>query len=373
MTSRDRLLKTLRREPVDRVPISTYELNAYNPDNFENQAPSYRRLMEKIRSDTDAIYLWEWQLWADSGLWESRTETLPDGTAMTYSRLKTPKGDLTKTQKTMRDVHTVWTTEHLLKGPEDIDAYLSVLPHLFEVDDARVAQAREEYARIEERLGDRGIIMNDGPDPSGYVPDLFEFGLFTLMCLQHRDAILELVDAHREPALERFKVDAAHGFGPLYRIWGPEYYTPPYLPPEYFRDMVVPSVSAAAKILDEAGIFLRLHSHGRIREVLPMIITAGAKGTDPCEPPPDGNIELHEIKAQYGKDLVLFGNIELKVLETATPDQVDANVKAQMDAAKEGGGYIMLPTAAPINEPLSPLTERNYFAWIDAGLKYGAY
>ena len=38
-----------------------------------------------------------------------------------------------------------------------------------------------------------------------------------------------------------------------------------------------------------------------------------------------------------------------------------------------GGGYVMMPTAAPIDEPLSPRTERNYFEWIDAGLTYGAY
>ena len=39
MTSRERLLRTMHREPVDRVPVSTYELNGYNPNSFENVAP----------------------------------------------------------------------------------------------------------------------------------------------------------------------------------------------------------------------------------------------------------------------------------------------------------------------------------------------
>jgi uroporphyrinogen-III decarboxylase len=373
MTSRERLLRTLCREPVDRVPISTYELNGWNPDAWENRAPSYRRLMDKIRSDTDGIYMWGWGLWADSGLWDHRQETLADGSTVTYCRLRTPKGDLTRTYIDKPGVHTRWQTEHLLKTVEDIDRYLSVVPQLFKADESRIPAARESYAIAEERLGDRGVVMNDGGDPSAYVPDLFEFGQFMLMCFQHQDKILELIDAHTQPVLAKFRIDAEEGFGALLRMCGPEYYTPPYMPSEYFRDMVVPGATAAAKILDEGGIFLRLHSHGRVRDALPMIVEIGAKGTDPLEPPPDGDISLAEVKALYGKDLVLFGNTELKVLETAEPEEVRAIVKGQMDAAKEGGGYIMLPTAAPIDEPLSPRTERNYFAWIDAGLEYGQY
>ena len=186
MTSRERLLRTLRREPVDRVPISTYELVPYNPDSFENQAPSYKRLMEKIRSDTDCLYMWGWDAWADSGRWTRRTERLPDGATVTYERLRTPKGDLTRTQKNLPKIHTTWTIEHLLKSVEDIDRYLSVLPELFHIDDRKVGAARESYAIADERVGDHGVVMSNGGDPSAYVPDLFEFGLFTLMCVQRR-------------------------------------------------------------------------------------------------------------------------------------------------------------------------------------------
>lgn len=373
MTSRERLLQTLHRQPVDRVPISSYELNPYNPDNFENKAPSYKRLMEKIKSDADCIYMWGWSPFADSGLWDQRSETASDGSTTTYFRLRTPKGDLTKTRKHIPGVHTTWTTEHLLKGPEDIDRYLSVIPEFFHIDESKEKLARAEYAALDERLGDNGVIMNQEGDPSSYIPDLFEFGLFTMMCFQYKDKILELIDAHTKPILDKFRMDAANRFGALHRLCGPEYFTPPYLPEEYFRDMVLPGCTECGRILAEAGIFLRLHCHGRIREVLPMIVEMGAKGTDPIEPPPDGNITLKEVKDQYGDKLVLFGNMELKVLEQGTTAEVREVVKKQMEDAKGDGGFIMLPTAAPINEPLSPQTERNYIAYIDAGLEFGVY
>ncbi len=44
-----------------------------------------------------------------------------------------------------------------------------------------------------------------------------------------------------------------------------------------------------------------------------------------------------------------------------------------MDQAKDGGGFVLIPTAGPINVPLSPKTEANYKALIDAGLEFGRY
>ena len=373
ITSRERLLRTLRREPVDRVPISTYELVGWNPDSFENKAPSYRRLMDRIRADTDCIYMWGWSPWAPSPLWECREETTSAGMRMQYFRLRTPRGDLTRTFKVVPGVHTTWQIEHLLKTPEDVDAYLSVLPSLYQFDAARVDRAKEDYARTRERLGDRGIIMGSDGDPSGYVPDLFSFEDFLLFCFQYPDKIFELIEAIKPFCFEKFRLDVENGFGDLVRLWGPEYYTPPYLPASFFVDMVVPYLAESVRILQDGGIPVRVHCHGRVRDALPHIVAMNAVGIDPLEPPPDGDISLAEVKERYGDDLVLFGNTELKLLEQGTPEQVRQCVREQMAAAKEGGGYVLMPTAAPINEPLSPQTEQNYFAWIDAGLEYGTY
>ncbi|OPZ80709.1 MAG: Uroporphyrinogen decarboxylase (URO-D) [bacterium ADurb.Bin429] len=116
-----------------------------------------------------------------------------------------------------------------------------------------------------------------------------------------------------------------------------------------------------------------MHSHGRVAEVLDLIVATGADAIDPVEPPPDGDIPLAEVKARYGNRLILFGNMELKYLETETPADIDARVKVMMDEAKAGGGYVLMPTAGPLNIPLAPRTADNYRAFIAAGLKYGVY
>lgn len=50
-----------------------------------------------------------------------------------------------------------------------------------------------------------------------------------------------------------------------------------------------------------------------------------------------------------------------------------AEVRRCMEAAKPGGGYVIMPTAAPINVPLSAQTEANYLAFIDEAIAYGGY
>ncbi len=69
----------------------------------------------------------------------------------------------------------------------------------------------------------------------------------------------------------------------------------------------------------------------------------------------------------------VWGNIELKLLENGTPDEVRAEVRKIMHQAREGGGFVLMPTAAPITIPLSPATEANYRAFIEAGLEFGNY
>jgi hypothetical protein len=91
-------------------------------------------------------------------------------------------------------------------------------------------------------------------------------------------------------------------------------------------------------------------------------------------PPPDGDIELDEVKRRcQARNVSVWGNLELKLLEHGTPDDIRAEVRKIMRQAKEGGGFVLMPTAAPIHLPLSAKTEATYHAFIDAGLEFGRY
>ncbi len=365
MDSRERLLRTLRRQPTDRVPISTYELVGWDPDSWENQQPAYRRLMDAIRAQTDCMYMLGFA--APNPAARITTQEWDEGPHH-YRReiLHTPRGDLTATSRQDPGLNTVWRSERFLKSDEDVARYLSQPIELGPVD-------LSPFARAQAHLDGKGIPLISLADPICIVAELFEFGEFTVRAFSQPAQIIALLE-HVAPAVyAHLDYLLAGGVGPLFRICGPEYVTPPYLPPSLFERFVVAYTQPMVERIHAHGAYARIHCHGRIRRVLPMIVAMGADALDPVEAPPSGDITLAEVKRLYGDRLCLMGNIQLRDLETAAPEEMRRIVREAMAAGKPGGGFVVMPTAAPINADLSPVTERNYLILIETALECGAY
>lgn len=367
MTGRERLLAALRRQPTDRVPISTYELTRFGPWSWTREEPSYQRLLDYVARYVDELPLWGAFMPSLPSSVQVDEETWQEGEfTVTRATLHTPKGDLTSVTKHTPTVKTTWTVEHLCKDVEDIDRYLSMPPELPLAD-------ASGFAALDAEVGESGLVLCDTGDAIGHVAPLFGFGEFTIMAMTEPERMRELCDREHARVMSGLRQMLASGCGPLYRIWGPEYCSAPYLPPSVFAELVVPYVAEMVDLIHQHGCYARVHCHGRIADILGLILDTGADAIDPVEPPPDGDITLGEVKARYGERLVLFGNMELKYLEQETPADIDARVKQMMAEAKAGGGYVLLPTSAPINVPLSPRTEANYIAYLEAGARYGRY
>jgi uroporphyrinogen-III decarboxylase len=372
MNSRARLLAVLKGQTPDRVPISTYELVGYNSRAWENQEPSYARLMETIRAKTDCICMWNpasnvgflasaYPAPIDVKTWRE------DHTTITRRTIHTPRGDLTLTTKVLDGLHTTWHVERPCKSVADVDKALSVpyVPLDYDISD---------YVRIKREVGDHGIIMASLSDPLLMAAELMEFGAYTVWAMTETAHFARTVEVMRERCMENLRRMLDANVVDVYRICGPEYATPPYLPPAFFQRFVVPYVTAMVDLIHDYGASVRFHCHGKIRQVLPMIVATGADGLDPCEGPPDGDIPLAALKARLkGTGVSIFGNLQLKLLEHGTADDVENAVRACMRAAKAGSGYVIMPTAAPINIPLAKRTEENYLRFINTALAYGAY
>ncbi len=378
-TSRRRLLTALGGGTPDRVPINTYELAGRNSRDWYNQQPSYRGLMDYIRAHTDCVTNWNPRPATDRYTCEerflcsdfpveidSRTESAGQF-QRTIRTCHTPKGDLRSVSQAAADVYTTWHVEHWCKSTADVDKALSV-PY----EPARYDAS--DLPRVRAELGDQGLIMASVGDPAYLAADLMSFQDYLMWAFEEPDHFARTVAMIAERVIENLRRQLDCCVLDFYRIVGPEYFTPPYLPPEVFRRFIVPHVTEMTRLIHSRGGKVRLHCHGRMGRVLDMILETGCDGIDPCEPPPDGDIALDELKRRcQGRSVSLWGNIELKLLEQATPAQVHAEVRKIMDQAKAGGGFILMPTAAPINLPLSAKTEANYKAFIDAGLEFGGY
>ena len=371
MNSRERLLKVLNGQMPDRVPVSTYELVGYNSQSFENKEPSYRDLMEYIRQKTDCICMWnpgsnEQFLSSAAPVDMDIQESWDDNYKITKRTLHTPLGDITNTTKVTENIYTTWQTEHWCKSIVDVDKAMSI-PY------EPVSFDWSDLARIQGEVGEHGILMPTLGDPLLIAGELMEFGEFTMWVMMETEHFARTVEVIHQRNMENLKRMLEGHVADLYRIVGPEYACPPFLPPRYFAQFVTPYVKQMVDLIHAKGGKVRLHSHGKIGRVLDEILATGADATDPCEAPPDGDITLAEIKAKAGERITLFGNIQLKLLETANREEIVDFVRMSMDSAKAGGRYVIMPTAAPINVPLSEKTADNYRTYIDTALELGRY
>ena len=372
MTSKERLLRLLKGEPVDRVPVSTYELTGWNRGSWHNDEPSYARLMEKIRRDTDCFCMWgpmtppegAGMFLTAAGLeTESHSRREGDYLATTHV-VHTPGGELKCVTKVKENVHTTWTVEPWLKSDSDVERFFSI-PYEFSPPEV------ESAARTREELGEHGVVMADVADPLCLAAAMFEFGEFTVRALTDRDGFKALVELYWERVRDRLRALVENDVAPIYRIYGAEYASEPYLPPELFMEYEYPYLAEMVEMIQSGGAVARVHSHGRLRGIVDAIRDTGARALDPCEGPPDGDMTLGELRAALGGEVILLGNVELRTLEAGTEEDVRAEVERCMREAKGGGGYCIIPTASPIDVPLSEKTERNYFVFIDAALELG--
>jgi uroporphyrinogen-III decarboxylase len=378
-TSRRRLLTALTCGRPDHVPINTYELAGWNCLDWYNNQPSYRSLMDFIRDHTDCITNWNPRTATDRYTCEerflssdypvqieSRTEEIVRGRRTTRV-CHTPKGDLQCVTQTEADVYTTWQVEHWCKSADDVDKALSV-PYEPAAYDA------SDLSRVRAELGQRGLVMASVGDPAYLAAELMSFQDFLVWAFDDTAHFAAAVDVLAGRVMENLRRQLDCCVVDMYRIVGPEYFAPPYMPPAMFERFVVPHVRQMVDLIHARGAKARLHCHGKVGQVLDLICDTGVDGLDPCEPPPDGDLDLAEVKRRcHARGVSVWGNLELKLLERGSPDQVRAEVRRVMEQAKDGGGFVLMPTAAPINIPLSPKTGQNYRAFIEAGLEFGRY
>lgn len=372
MTSRERLLLAAGGGTPDRVPISAGGLIGYNSRNFENNDPSFKNLMDVIREKTDCITMWRPAstagVFATAHQAPTETERWREGnTSCVRATIQTPQGPLTRVDKVQDHVHTVWHTERWCKTPEDVDKALSLPYEPPVIDDS-------DYARVRAELGDNGIIMASVSEAFCVAMELMEFGEATVWAYTEPDHFEKTVRTLHERIMENTRRSLETRVVDLYRLVGAEYGTPPYMNAEMFDRFVIPFMAEMVDLIHSYGAKVRVHSHGRVATTLEKMLATGTDGVDPCEAPPDGDITLADAKrliSAYGA--CLYGNIEFKLLEHGTPQQVRQAVRECMEIAGPGGGFVLMPTAEPIHTPLSPKTEENYYAFIDAALEYGRY
>jgi hypothetical protein len=369
MTRRERLMATLRGEPVDRPAVNFYEIGGFDvnptdPDEFNvYNDPSWQPLLQLAEEQSDLIRMRSpvksrsHDPGSPRGEFFKTEKFFADGCSFKRVTLKIAGRTMTSLTRRSPDLDTIWTLEHLLKNTDDLKAYLELPDEVFE-EKIDVAGLIEE----DEKIGDRGIVMVDTEDPICAAAYLFSMQDFTVVALTEQKLFHRLLEKLSRHIYARTQVTAEKFPGHLWRIYGPEYATEPYLPPYLFEEYVVRYTGPMVEMIQKYGGFARIHCHGRIRAVLDYIIGMNPAAIDPIEPPPQGDVELSYIRRRYGKDLVLFGNIEFAAIENTDPAEFEKLVEKTLKEGTEGQGrgFVLMPSSAPISRKITPRVLANY-------------
>ena len=375
MTNKERIMNSIKGLPVDRPAVNFYEIGGFHinpndPDEYNvYNSPDWKPLIELCETKTDIMRFGSAaQTPVDLDLYNSifTVNTFEkDGSRYTKTVYKTDLKDLTSLTRRDPATDTVWTIEHLLKDGEDLKAYMTIPDEFFAMKyDTSVMDS------LEIELGDRGVIMFDGHDPLCNAAGLFSMEDFTVLALTEEDMFRALLDKCAINVYDRYKQMTAQKKGYIWRLVGPEYAAPPYLPPRLFNEYVCKYDQAIIDMIHGSEGYVRLHCHGKIRNVLDMIVGMGVDGLDPIEPPDQGDVELSYVREKYGKLLTLFGNIEACDIENMQNDKFCQVVsKSIADGTKGcGRGFVLQPSSSPYGRNIPDFVIRNYEIMVESVL-----
>jgi len=367
LTRRERLMATLRGDPVDRPAVNFYEIGGFeiNPDDLDPfniyNDPSWRPLLQLAEDHTDLIRLRPPVAKDASGgmrdEFVTAEQTIEDGALFTRTRIEINGRTLTSTIRRDPDVGAAWHIERLLKDVDDLKAYLQIPDEVF-------ARAYDTSSLVseEQELGERGIIMVDTEDPLCVASELFAMSDYLIVAMTEKELFHALLEKMARPLHAMAEQVAREYPGHLWRLFGPEYASEPYLPPNLFEEYVVKYTGPMVDMIQQNGGFARIHCHGRLRNILPHIAAMGAAALEPIEPPPQGDVELSFVRKEYGADMVLMGNLEASDIENLEPLDFEKVVKKSLaDGTEgEGRGFVLMPSACPYGRKVSDRALANY-------------
>lgn len=133
--------------------------------------------------------------------------------------------------------------------------------------------------------------------------------------------------------------------------------------PRVFRELVFERTARTVALLQAQDIPYLLHSDGKLDDLIPILIELGFSGVHGVEAMAN---DLAEIKARFGDQITLIGNMDITFLGYSSLDEVRARTREMLDIGTPGGRYI----AACNTSPEDFIPPENYLTFVETILTY---
>ncbi|NOZ28901.1 MAG: hypothetical protein GXP39_12735 [Chloroflexi bacterium] len=233
----------------------------------------------------------------------------------------------------------------------DLERYSPPLSYVEQLFD------EESIREVRERYPDHCLIFGThiGPFTAGFMAMGFE--RFFLRLVEDPAFVHRLLEARTEWCITVYQKairlgaevlilgdDAGHSEGPM-------------ISPRMWRAFILPYHRRIVEALDAPVIW---HSDGNVEPLLPMAIEAGFVGFHGLDPV--AGMDLARIKREFGQDLVLIGNVDVRVLCDSDLEAVRKEVDRCIEQGAPGGGY-MIASCNSIFDGMNPAAVMEMFRY----------
>jgi uroporphyrinogen decarboxylase len=399
LSSRERILKVLRHELPDRVPVTLFLapqpsfVTTIHPDLpgmdalCENPAEAEwvycRKIVEitrKLGADLvlrpifyePELYLCKVGLAPYSGPnWNVSITTQREGDNVVETMVvRTPKGELRQVNKKCYLTSKFYTqskAEYPIKDERDLDLLIEYEPRPDEVLwERQVARLKPMQELAVENDGVNIPWVGCGPfNTASYLrrleyllmdpytnPDFYH--RYLAYCAE-RNLRYSLPTTAAEPDMIAMGGNVAGS---------------DLVSKEYFDEFVLPYERRYVQGIQNTGVPVLYHNCGHIMTLLESYVDMGLAAVESFSPPPLADADIGEAKRRVGDSIILMGGINHKhLLEDSSPNEVQKVTRKVVEECKPGGMFIL--GQADYLEEKCKL--ENLEAMIETAIRYGKY
>jgi len=339
MSSRERVLCTLRCQPPDRVPIGEFVID---PKIIAGFNPNYRDVVDfALAEGIDAV---------GAVAHFATTETRSDGSFIDEWGCLYGKSPEVTSHPIAGPIPAPRNLDGFAWPDPDAPHRLGNLPALVEKAQGRVAinfHCRVAFMWSIFLMGMDNLLMTMALDP-GFAHVLF-----------HRVADLNIQVIRRAIRAGADTVSLGDDYcsnrGSL-------------MSPAMFCTFLLPHLQRAVVAIHEEGARCVKHCDGYLWPILDDMVDTGIDAINPLEPV--ARMDIGAVKARYGQRVCIWGNIDCgELLCHGTTEEVDQAVRTCIEAGAPGGGLVISSS----NSIHSGVNVENYKAMIHAAHRYGTY
>jgi hypothetical protein len=373
ITTRERFWRTVRFQPVDRLPFWADWLG-----------PVERWRQEGLPIDPEVVDRPEARVWFRdffgfegmySAFWGTQRVPVNIGVCPsfesevfeetgTYRVYRSGNGSIVKQLKDAPgSLRPTQFLEYPIKGRADWERFRE--EHLDPGAPGRYPEEAAWREMVRSWAGRDDVISVDGGSFYGFLRDWIGVEKLSLMFYDAPDLIHEMVDYLAEFYVQVLHT-AVHEVDIDFAMFWEDmcYKTGPLISPAMFRAFLLPAYKKVASFLAEHGVELSwVDCDGNIEALIPLWIEGGVRGFYPLEVA--AGMDAGKLRQEYGQEIVMWGNVDKRALAQGR-EAIDAEM-ARLEPVVAHGGFIPLvdhgvPDDVPYEHYLYYLEQRKRIA-----------